>query len=331
MADKTTTNGTDGRAPRGASLQPQYEDDTISLIDLLAVVVRHRRLIIIGTLCVGIVTAAVLYLGPLAGLEAGPQYRYTAERQVFLTPMPPEAQRYIAVDIPSIARLILEDPQTVGEVFADFEDAPPPNRTHERYLTMVDRDIIGERYTVAWDGNTRKLTLRYTNSSVENAIGFLDAMVGTLGPEIATVVGPIFDDAVQSLDEALAETLDQFGAAVIAGIIGLEGTSAENDPTSLIAAVDRAGTTTVRSLADLNLAISRLGSLADDPTTLYSAVGKTAVFEGMSGTGRSTVVIIATITTFFLTVFLAFVLEYIRRVRHDPEEMEKLHSAWNRQ
>jgi hypothetical protein len=41
-------------------------------------------------------------------------------------------------------------------------------------------------------------------------------------------------------------------------------------------------------------------------------------------------VVIATITAFFLTVFLAFVLEYIRRVRQEPEEMAKIEAAWRR-
>ena len=71
------SNSENNRPPQSASpdavYRPQYEDDTISLIDLIAVVVRHRTLIIVGTVLAGILSILALYVGPRVGLEVGPQ------------------------------------------------------------------------------------------------------------------------------------------------------------------------------------------------------------------------------------------------------------------
>jgi hypothetical protein len=327
-----TTSNTTTPAPASAeaTYQPQYEDDTISLIDLVAVVVRHRRLILLGTILTGVIAAATLYFGPMAGLAMGPEVQYTAERRIILNPLPREVEEYVTVDIPSTVRSILENPQLVGRVYADFEEDPPPDRSRERYLTMIRRDIIGERYTVTWDNNTRSITLRYTNSTVEHSSAFLDAIVAELGPEITETLSPLFDEAAAAIESAYERSLEEVAAVVADSLFDLEGTPQEQDPAAILAGVDRSGGPVLRAFADLTRAVERLELLASDTDALFSTVGNVAVFEDSTGTGRTTIVVIATITAFFLTVFLAFVLEYIRRVRQEPEEMEKLQSAWRR-
>jgi hypothetical protein len=326
----TSNTTTPAPAPAEAPYQPQFEDDTISLIDLVAVVVRHRRLILVGTILTGVIAAAVLFFGPMAGLEMGPSVQYTAERRIILNPLPREVQEFVTVDIPSTVRSILENPQLVGRVFAEFEEDPPPDRSQERYLTMIRRDIIGDRYTVAWDNNTRSVTLRYTNSTVEHSRAFLEAIVAELGPEVTATMTPLFEEAAEALDTAYERSLEEVAMLVSDSISELEGTPDATDPATIIAGVDRSGGTALRTLADLTRAVGRLEVLAEDTDALWSTVGNIAVFEDTTGTGRSTIVVITTITAFFLTVFLAFVLEYIRRVRQEPEEMEKLESAWRR-
>ncbi|HKK47551.1 MAG TPA: hypothetical protein VJ932_00545, partial [Alkalispirochaeta sp.] len=310
--------------------RPQYEEDTISLIDLVAVVVRHRGLIIGGTLLVGVLVAAVLYFGPMLGFEMGPQAVYTAEQRVVINPIPQEVEEFVSVDIPTSVRSLLTDPILVGEVYRGFEEDPPEDRSEERFLTMIRRNVIGERYTVSWDSNTRTITLQYTNSTSEDTVAFLQEILMMMTPEVAAHLEPRFTEAAESLQESLELTREDLAVLANDTLLQLTDANRDTDIASLMTAIDRAGGSTLRSLADIERAVARLETLSTDAGSLFSPVGQPVVFEDTTGSSRSMVVIIATITAFFLTVFLAFVLEYVRRVREEPEEMAKLESAWYR-
>jgi hypothetical protein len=312
-----------------AAYRPQYEEDTISLIDLVAVVVRHRVMIIGGTLLVGVLVTVALYVGPLVGWELGPQAHYTAEQQVAINALPPEVEDFVSVDIPTTIQSLLTQPSLVGDVFRSFEERPPRDRSPERYLTMIRQDVIGNRYVVNWDADTRTITLQYSNGSREDAVAFLQEMLAMVAPEVVDHLGPRFSDAADSLEISLRRTREDLVVLANETLLQLTESGSDADLPALMEAVDRSGGVTLRSLADIERAVVRLETLSQDSSNLFSPVGQPVVFEDDAGT-RSMVVIISTITAFFLTVFLAFVLEYIRRVQAEPEEMAKLESAWHR-
>jgi uncharacterized ion transporter superfamily protein YfcC len=90
------------------------------------------------------------------------------------------------------------------------------------------------------------------------------------------------------------------------------------------------GGTLVAALVAAEQQLARFTALAQDASPLMT-VATHGVVSSPSGAGRTTKVIVAAISAFFLTVFLAFVLEYVRRVQADPEESAKLRSAWRRE
>ena len=61
-----------------------------------------------------------------------------------------------------------------------------------------------------------------------------------------------------------------------------------------------------------------------DQTSLFQVLQRAEVPELKAGPSRAKICVIATITAFFVAVFLAFVAEYLDRVRRDPEESRKL-------
>ncbi|MEX2442950.1 MAG: hypothetical protein WD492_05070 [Alkalispirochaeta sp.] len=309
--------------------RPQYEEDTISLIDLVAVVVRHRVLIIGGTFLAGLLVTALMYAGPMAGIEIGPQPVYTAEQRVLVNPLPPELQESVSVDIPTTVRTLLTNPLLVGEAYREFEDTPREDRSPEQYLTAIREDVIGKRYNVEWDSDTLTITLQYTNNSREHTVAFLDEILALVTPEVADYLEPRFVEAGESLRATRDRTREDLAILANDTLLQLTDAGIDTDLVSLMEAIDRIGGATLRSLADIERAIGRLEALSEDPSALLSAVGSPIVFEDTTSS-RAMVVIISTITAFFLAVFLAFVLEYIRRVRHEPEEMAKLESAWQR-
>jgi uncharacterized protein involved in exopolysaccharide biosynthesis len=63
---------------------------------------------------------------------------------------------------------------------------------------------------------------------------------------------------------------------------------------------------------------------SQDTTRRFQIVEPPEVPEVKSGPSRGMISIIVTITAFFLSIFLAFVLEYFSRAKEDPEESKKL-------
>ena len=61
-----------------------------------------------------------------------------------------------------------------------------------------------------------------------------------------------------------------------------------------------------------------------DTSSRFQIIEHAEVPELKSGPSRSLITIIVTITVFFLSIFLSFILEYFERVRRDPVESSKL-------
>ena len=326
------SNSENNRPPQSASpdavYRPQYEDDTISLIDLIAVVVRHRTLIIVGTVLAGILSILALYVGPRVGLEVGPQPVYTAQRRILVSPVPTDLEEYVSVEVAAAARTILQDPRMIGDIYRDFEEDPPADRTPEEYLSMIrNRLINGDTYTVDWDNNSRILTIGYTNSHSGDTNDFLDAVVSALGPSLTSQIGPRFAEAANALDASLASSRATLAELVDESVRRVSSSAVT--PDAILSSLERTAGSSIATFATTQGTITRLRRIASDAGSLVSLVGSPVVYQDTSGS-RSMIVIITTITVFFLTVFLAFVLEYVRRVRQEPEEMEKLQSAWER-
>ena len=61
-----------------------------------------------------------------------------------------------------------------------------------------------------------------------------------------------------------------------------------------------------------------------DTSSRFQIIEHAEVPEIKSGPSRSRITIIVTMTVFFLSIFLSFVLEYFERVKNDPIESSKL-------
>ena len=275
----------------GASAPPQtapphyLEEDTISLIDLLAVLIRHRLLIIIGTLVA--LVGAIIYVsvGPGAAPEeaAVPEIRYTVRQDLLVLDLPEAAATYLNLEpAPTVAQL-LENPAVVAAAWAQAYDDDRAQSSPALLQADVAQLIGGGDYTVSNSGAI--ISLSWSDTDRSAAEGFISALNTAVADELASQLGPL-----------AAET-----AAL----------APEDSP--------------ARAL------LSRLGT---DPGSLLVPLGTSTAEERIApeeGTDPAMIVVIATITALFLFIFLAFVLEYVGRVKQEPEEMEKLKAAWKGQ
>jgi hypothetical protein len=275
----------------------RYEDDTISLVDLLAVVVRHRRLIILGTLAVAVLAILYAYAGPRFGVGASPVASFTAEQRIVVSPLPEAVAEHVAFDT----------------------------------VAVVKESLQGNGATVSEtrSGNTVSYTVSVTAADGEAARAELQDAVAAFSLRFGATVEESLTPLRSAYDAAIAQgklTITDISAEVLSS----EGATGQGSQ-PVLNYLEAFGTAGVQTLVETITLRNRINGFIENPASLVAVLEPTpAAGVESNGSNPSTVIIIATITAFFLMVFTAFVLEYIRRVRMDPEEVGKLRAAWQR-
>jgi hypothetical protein len=326
-----TTSNTNTPAPASAeaTYQPHYEDDTISLIDLVAVVVRHRRLILVGTILTGVIAAAFLFFGPMAGLDVGPTPEYTVQRRISVDSLPSELRDVVSVTPSTELRAMLTDLGVVGNAYRQLEREPDEEMSEGRRNVAIRR-FASEKYSISWSGETETITVSVTTDDPAYGADFLETVIAEAGAAVTVRINTRLEEQRDALETNLAATRAELERLALQAAERVSQSPLGVTPESVLGQLDVGGTAAITSLFRMESALAALDDISGSSETLYRVEPGTIVFEEETGSGRTTTVVIATITAFFLTVFLAFVLEYIRRVRQEPEEMEKLQSAWRR-
>lgn len=306
----------------------RYEEETISLIDLVAVLVRFRRMIVGGTVAVAILVGVYLYGLPALGVTERTEETYVTELRLAISPLPERVTEYVSLDVAGAVQAALENPRAVGEAYRQVEPKinpeADPDRSRERYLSMIRRNVIGEALSVSYDNNTSVITMEFSAADKEASREFLQLLLEQLGIELTPVVRSQVSIAVDNIDASL----DGLRMSVVrAAADAQERANNGVDSQALAEYLESNAGTALQSMADLISLRERIAALGEETETLFAPLGEPVVYAEPSG-GRATTAVIAVITAFFLLVFLAFVRQYIINVRNDEEEMEKLQHAW---
>ncbi|MFW5642610.1 MAG: hypothetical protein ACOCYQ_01160 [Alkalispirochaeta sp.] len=320
-----------------------YEDDTISLIDLIAVVVRYRRVVVIGTVLVFLATLGALYLPPLAGLgsaENGRQYR--VEQKLQIQPLSSEVSKYASIELGRTFQEVMTDPRVVIDPYRELleeedpiqdsrEERSPEKLTREELTTYLSEEFIGGAYKVTRDGNT--ITVSLVSEDAEQTQTFLAAVVERARQEISVRLAPQLARTEATIAEVIDITGDSIAQVVSQGIQDTGSFGSTEAVDSLLARISTSASGLIGELRDLTYVQNEVVSIKGNVGALVTPINEPLVYALPQEQGRDPkmILVIATITAFFLTVFLAFVLEYVRRVRKDPEEMGKLRAAWRRE
>lgn len=303
-------------------------DDVISLIDLLAVLVRHRRLIVLGSLGVTFITVLVVYVGPMVGVDVTERPTFAAEQRVLVSNLPMDLQQYADVDIRSAFVAVLRDPQILATVYERHREDAAEGQTREQYLSMIQGLIDSDRYQVRTDGTSGIVTVSFASSLSDTALLVARDLVEVAQVALTERVGGVFRSAAETLDTAASEIEEQISQTIVQTIERSQMSQAA-DVAMVLRALPGSISTDLQALSEQRVAYHQLSMLAADTSRSVSVMGPPLLRE-QGGSSRSTIVVIVAVTVFFLLVFVAFVLEYVRRVRMDPEEMAKLRQAWNR-
>lgn len=302
-----------------------YGEDEISLIDLLAVLVRFRRIIIGGTALAGIIAAVVLYVFPMVGITE-PQEEYVAQVRLVVNRIPEELEDFAPIDPGVLMQAVLTDARIVGEVYRLYNDDIDPDMTPERYLRMIRRDIVGNQLEIEWSERTRTMDIQWTDNNSERALEFVETLIEAATP---TMTGQIRWQ-LQGAERSLAVNIES--RIALARSVGTAvGRIAEGgrtvDEARVRELIGEADVGDISALLAAETALERAQGLLQDPSRLFTVATEPIVFEG-DGQGRMVRMVVTLFTAFFLMVFVAFVLQYARTVRGDAEEMAKLRAAW---
>ena len=327
------------------TLPPPIQDDTLSLIDILAVLVRHRRLIVSITVIVTLAAVVALYVLPALGLSQryqspspvvrGSQSRAVARVQV--QALPEIAHPYLASTADSVESLAtttwlmaqvtarLDDLNTIAAAWRPFAERRPetaPPDTPEAYLVAVQRDVV-PLLEVESDATTDIITVSYRAGRPEDASQFVDTLLDGAIDAVAAQIGP----SLAQVERTTRDALDRSTTMVERLIAQIPSSGASGSNQTLQSTV----VPMLDELVELQAARAVIDSLAQNPAALYARIGTTTV-EPKSGNrwNRSTLVIAVFAATLVFAIFCAFVLEYVRRVKAQPSELEKLRSAWRR-
>ena len=306
--------------------QSYTNDDEISLVDLLAVLIRFRRLIIGGTLAVTVIAAAALYGLPAMGIWDPRGIEYTAEAKLVVAQIPSDLQRYLNFDTAAAMQNLLRDPRLVGAVYAQIEEDPDPTRSRERYLAIVRDTVIREQLRMGWDGGSRTLTVSYTNSHRDAALRFVELLVEAVSEAMLPQVRQQAQRAEILIGNAFTTTRMTL-SSMVAQAVERQETAREFSLERVAAFLDSNAESAIVAFADVAVLLERLETFTTDSANLFTAFEAPVVYETAKGR-RATSLVISAVTAFFFFVFAAFVLQYARNVAADKEEVEKLRAAW---
>lgn len=301
----------------GTEAHVSVDEDTISLIDLVAVVLKHRRLIIISTVCSIILGLALVLVLP------GYQYDQALEEQIAegnTTFMISSALKAILGEAESTNYIsqALNDPQTIlralrASGFDALDDKTPINASisDEKAMYSVRRRLLQNKDMSGKTLKPEDVVFRFSLSNGAGTVAFNDKDELKVSMFLSVLVKTVNNELAAYIEPYARSRLEAYEA-----LLRIEKPS------------EVAGLTIVQNYENYSLIKNYLQDGRNPITILREPYSFKA--ELMIDTFRKDIVkkaIILVFGVFFMSVFAAFVLQYVDTVKKDPESMSKLQDA----
>lgn len=280
-------------------------EDEISLIDLFAVLIRYRKLIIIGTLVVTVLAGLYLFVLPMV-VPSSSKKVSAVTYSIAVNRLPLTIERQLPNPVGGsnlISGLFMSNVRNIpffASVYKDHmflsTDGKLPESDAD--FNLMVQEILEKKKVVMQNGPL--------GASVEIVVEVPDANIDK--------VGPFISDLVMRSNADLSRYM-------IPQLEGLRKTTSET-----IAIMESQTSMLGNSTQDLQRVLSDL----DDYMANFQAF---VLFEGAPfivsvAQGRMTKLIIATFAGFFVFVFIAFVLNAVSNVKADPQASKIISDAW---
>jgi len=282
------------------------QNDEISLLDLVVVLLRQRRMILGVTIVSLILGLGYYFISVMFSLNPGQKNLFTAEVR-FLVPDPPlELRPYYTFNAVGEAQLWLSNPVNVLEVLESVDTSLLPEGDEYSQLTFVQNEIIGKRLTYSYDGTLKTFSLRFSGPDGETVTQVVDLLYD----EISNEIDIVFERTLGELRNNLQET-----TTLLRSTLGG------------LSAITTTDSTLFGQAVAMERALQSLVSFTNDRRYPQYRIANTTVFLE-EGESIITILALFLLSGAFFGIFLAFILEYLRSIKNDPLSREKVRKAW---
>lgn len=261
----------------------------ITLVDLLVVIIKHRRLIVGAPLSAAALVGIILFALPGFGVVSFGTY--TIRATSVAANIPPALENELGIDPVALAILYAQDVPEVTDASSrnGLTKAAVGDPEGWLFKTYIARSFIGRQYKVS------------------RTDGMVIFELVTRNPKAGTV----FLSEMMAYTEKRLRSEIASRSALIAESMG-----------SMVEAASGTNATLSDAARQLILASNtyknaRIPALVD--------TSPPEIFINAQGRGKKTALV--AFAVLFCSVFLAFVLEYVERVKNDPEASAKIRKA----
>lgn len=275
-------------------------EDEISLIDLFAVLIRYRKLIIIGSFITVFLAGLYLFVLPLV-VPTFDKKESIVTYNVIVDNFPVTVERQLNVGrIPSIFMAYVRERPFFSSVYKNHLifslDGKMPETTEEFNEQVVELFEDG-KFSMRQGtlGETVEIILEVPQDNMDKTEAFVADLVTQANERIKNYLYPRLEDLRKNTKETIA-------------VMEQQTTMIGNSTQEL-----------QRVLADLESYMASLEDfvqLEDTPFILPVAQG------------RLTKLVIVAFAGFFVFIFIAFVLNAIKNVKADPQASKVISDAW---
>lgn len=276
-------------------------EDEISLLDLFAVLIRNRKLIIFGTLIVSFIAGLYLFIVPLFVKKLNVQ-TVTVTYTVDVKPIPSIMSAKLSSPSPlylstyNAQRLpFLVDQLKKNNVFVE-DDGTMSDYDFNKFVQTIKKD--GKiKVNNSPLGNGYDIVLEIPFDKIDDSRAFVKSIVADTEVELQNYILP------------LIATLNQ-------------NTNLSIEKATLIA-TSVSDMSALQALQDLSVAIDDFTETFDQFLTL-----REEPFVVPEGRGRTKKFVIIFFASFFIFVFAAFCKNAVINIKADPESRKLISDAW---
>ena len=302
---------------------PYRKSTEVDLIDFLAVLIRHRRLILIPTILAVILTAVVLYVLPVFGLNVlGDDFCYSGAVTLNIQRYRGEINGMLGVDLGDVLLDKLNSPDFVGDVYKPFHENGIDEIT---YHSMIENSVIDNALKFEYDKQTKIIKIKYSDDDKVKAENFVKNLIEGLTAESLKLLKGRFNSLI-----ADTENIEKIAVNRLAAVIASELEEGK-DLDVAVRILNSSLSSELKeyiSLAEIQIEMQRIIDDSNFPWINTPSISLTKLRQNTIG--RTTLAVVIVAIVLFLTILLSFILEYINHIRLDEVSMKKIREAIDR-
>jgi hypothetical protein len=268
-------------------------NDEVSLVDIIAVCLRYRKIIIGLPVVATLVAALVFNVLPVIGLNVS-KPTYTATVSTVVAKFPNDMQ--VTIDP---AKALAANFASISFVEDQYVKAFPKvaGMSGEALSTLIKKGVVNKQLKFAYDKDSSVGTLSFVGSDKEKVKEFASAVWTLAVAEVMARINGEYDNALA----VLKQQIDSYG------------------PSSKL----DAATVLAKNSADTQY--QRIVSYKNNKA--FPFVGDQRVTLTSETPNNNKTLLIIAFAFLFLGIISAFVLNAVRGIKENPEDMAKLKSA----